>query len=143
MSSAAVVKRMVTPAEIDATFAVMQQLRPDVVAQEYRTTVQRMMAGGFHLAAVVVGGEVQAVAGYRFAEGLAWGRYLYVDDLVTAQNERSRGHGKRLLDWLKDEARGHACGELHLDSGVQRHGAHRFYLRERMDISAFHFRFTL
>src|SRR5205807_4227370 len=69
MSSAAVVKRMVTPAEIDATFTVMQQLRPAVVAQEYRTTVQRMMAGGFHLAAVVVGGEVQAVAGYRFAEG--------------------------------------------------------------------------
>jgi GNAT superfamily N-acetyltransferase len=143
MSSAAVVKRVVTPAEIDATFAVMQQLRPAIVGQEYRTTVQRMMAAGFHLAAVVVDGDVQAVAGYRFAEGLAWGRYMYVDDLVTAQNERSRGHGKLLLGWLKDEAGAHGCGELHLDSGVQRHGAHRFYLRERMDISAYHFKITL
>jgi hypothetical protein len=28
---------------------------------------------------------------------------------------------------------------LDLDSGVQRHDAHRFYLRERMHISSHHF----
>ena len=141
------VQRMVTPAEIDATFAVMRQLRPALAgADEYRVAVERMMQSGFHLAAALEGapdGVVRAVAGYRLGEGLAWGRYLYVDDLVTDGAARSRGFGKRLLDWLKDEGRAHGCGELHLDSGVQRHGAHRFYLRERMDIASFHFRVPL
>ncbi|HEY2902481.1 MAG TPA: GNAT family N-acetyltransferase [Polyangia bacterium] len=134
---------MVTPAEIDATFAVMRQLRPALQPQTYRATIERMMAAGFHLAAVLSGADVRAVAGYRLSEGLAWGRYLYVDDLVTADGARSSGFGKQLLDWLKDEARTHGCAELHLDSGVQRHGAHRFYLRERMDISAYHFKLEL
>ncbi|HVR61329.1 MAG TPA: GNAT family N-acetyltransferase [Polyangia bacterium] len=140
------VQRMVTPAEIDATFTVMHQLRPALVAADYRVAVERMMQSGFHLAAALEGAVdpvVRAVAGYRFGESLAWGRYLYVDDLVTDGVDRSRGFGKRLLDWLKDEARAHGCAQLHLDSGVQRHGAHRFYLRERMDIASFHFRVTL
>jgi GNAT superfamily N-acetyltransferase len=138
-----VVQPMVSPAEIAATFAVMFQLRPALVQADYVAQVQRLMAGGYHLAAVLVGGAVQAVAGYRYAEGLAWGRYLYVDDLVTTDAARSAGHGKRLLEWLKDQGRAHGCGELHLDSGVQRHGAHRFYLRERMDITSYHFRIAL
>lgn len=33
--------------------------------------------------------------------------------------------------------------ELHLDSGVQRYGAHRFYLRHGMDITSHHFRLVL
>ncbi len=140
------IQRMATPAEIDATFAVVRQLRPALVAADYRVTVERMMQSGFHLAAALEGGEgsgVRAVAGYRFGESLGWGRYLYVDDLVTDGTARSRGFGKQLLDWLKSEARAHGCAELHLDSGVQRHGAHRFYLRERMDIAAYHFRLPL
>lgn len=145
-SSPITVQRMVTPAEIDATFTVMHQLRPALAVADYRVAVERMMQSGFHLAAALEGTEeaiVRAVAGYRFGESLAWGRYLYVDDLVTDGAARSRGLGKQLLDWLKAEARAHGCGALHLDSGVQRHGAHRFYLRERMDIASFHFRVTL
>jgi len=64
---------------------------------------------------------------------------MYVDDLVSDQNGRSKNYGKQMLAWLMDEARKNGCKEFHLDSGVQRHAAHRFYLRERMDISCFHF----
>jgi hypothetical protein len=31
------------------------------------------------------------------------------------------------------------CGELHLDSGVQRFGAHRVYLKNGFDITSHHF----
>lgn len=33
--------------------------------------------------------------------------------------------------------------QFHLDSGVQRFGAHRFYLTKRMDISSHHFALRL
>lgn len=144
MSGQVTIKVATEPHEIEATFDVVRQLRPHLRAEDYVTTVNRLMQDGFRLAALTdEGGVVRAVAGYRFGESLAWGRYLYVDDLVTDESSRSRGSGGLLLRWLKEEATRAGCRELHLDSGVQRHGAHRFYLRERMDIVAYHFKLDL
>lgn len=66
-------------------------------------------------------------------------RKLSVDDLVTADDARSAGHGHTLLAELARRGREAGCTVLDLDSGVQRHAAHRFYLRERMDIVSHHF----
>jgi len=71
------------------------------------------------------------------------GRILYVDDLSTDEQHRSKGYGKLLLDWLKAEAKAHGCEQLHLDSGVQRERAHRFYCREGLTICCYHFQTPL
>jgi GNAT superfamily N-acetyltransferase len=123
-----------------ATRDVMRQLRPHIAPDDYLCTVRRMMSSdGFRLAAAMDGGEARGVAGYRIIEMLAYGRILSVDDLVTDERCRSGGVGARLLDWLKREAALHGCAQLHLDSRVHREGAHRFYFREGMSITAFHF----
>jgi GNAT superfamily N-acetyltransferase len=128
-----------TDAAIARCFPVMQHLRPHLVAADFVTRVRRMQAEGFHLAFLEVDGVVVAVAGYRYYEKLFSGKNLYVDDLVTDPLQRSRGHGRTLLAWLAAEARRHGCDQLELDSGVQRADAHRFYFRERMHVSAYHF----
>jgi len=97
------------------------------------------MAQGYCLTFVEAEGEVTAVAGYRLLENLAWGKFLYVDDLVTREADRSKGYGAALFDWLVALAAKEGCAQFHLDSGVQRFGAHRFYLANRMDITAHHF----
>jgi GNAT superfamily N-acetyltransferase len=101
--------------------------------------VRKQQALGYVLAYVKDEGRVTAVAGFRFSDSLAWGHFIYVDDLVSDETARSGGYGRGLLDWIADHGRQHGCGQLHLDSGVQRFGAHRFYLRERMDITCHHF----
>lgn len=120
-------------------FPVLQQLRPHLAAADFIARVRRMQAEGFHVAFLEEEGAVRAVAGYRFYEKLFSGRNLYVDDLVTDASGRSRGHGRALLAWLVAQARARGCDQLELDSGVQRAEAHRFYFRERMSISAYHF----
>jgi hypothetical protein len=47
------------------------------------------------------------------------------------------------MTWLLQYARSQGCEELHLDSGVQRFGAHRFCLGLRMKISSHHFAIDL
>lgn len=128
-----------TRAEISACYTVMAQLRPQYALDEFLTQVQRQMQDGYRLASLSGDGVVQAVAGFRLLENLAWGRFLYVDDLITHQASRSQGHGKSLLTWLTEHARRQGCAQLHLDSGVQRKDAHRFYLREGMVNTGFHF----
>ena len=124
---------------ISACFPVMRQLRPQFDAETFLSQVRRQQQSGYRLAYVSESDRIAAVAGFRISECLAWGRFLYVDDLVTDETVRSRGCGSRLLAWLIEQARAAGCGQLHLDSGVQRFDAHRFYLAHRMQITSHHF----
>lgn len=123
--------------------AIMVHLRPHLDREAFVAQVERQRAEGYRLAYLEEAGVVQACAGFRLLENLAWGRFLYVDDLVTAPEARSLGCGRQLFDWLEARAREAGCAQLHLDSGVQRFAAHRFYLRQRMDITSHHFALLL
>ena len=85
--------------------------------------------------------DAAAVAGFRVLETLAWGRMLYVDDLVTRADRRGRGHGGALMRRLAVEACRTGCEQLHLDSGVgpERADAHRLYFNSGLRISSYHF----
>jgi GNAT superfamily N-acetyltransferase len=122
----------------------MRALRPHFKsAEKFVQQVLRQQRDGYLLAFLEADGEVRAVAGYRFLESLFSGKFLYVDDLVTRDRDRSRGFGGALLDWLVEQARSLGCDTLELDSGVQRFDAHRFYLLKRMNISSYHFRIKI
>lgn len=126
--------------EVARCHPVMVQLRShlgvdQLVAQVRR---QRELAGYRLVALYDSDGDPVAVAGFRISECLAWGRHMYVDDLVTDAVARSSGYGEALLEWLETAARVEGCQELHLDSGVQRYAAHRFYLRLGYEIRSHH-----
>ena len=125
--------------EIRSCHAVMAELRPHVTAEDFLPRVRRQMEDAGYKLAYLSDGEVKAVAGFRVSECLAWGTFMYVDDLVSKEGERSKGYGGQLFDWLVEYARGEGCDQFHLDSGVQRFAAHRFYLAKRMSIEAHHF----
>ena len=132
------------PAAVARCHAVMRELRPHLADEAaFVAQVERQRAEGYRLAFVEAAGEVRAVAGYRIFENLFAGTILYVDDLVSREVDRSRGYGGRLFDWLVARAREAGCISLTLDSGVQRFGAHRFYLRKGMDIASHHFALKL
>jgi len=132
-----------TDEEIAACFGTMRELRPHLVEETFVGRVREQMAGGYHLARLEAEGKVRAVAGYRFMQNLVWERFLYVDDLVTASDSRSQGYGEALFSWLVEQARKAGCVQFHLDSGVQRFDAHRFYLARRMAITSHHFALDL
>lgn len=125
--------------DLRRAFVVIAQLRPHLDEERFLAQARRQMADGWRLAILEDGGAIAACAGFRISEWLAWGKALYVDDLVTDVALRSKGHGERIFDWLIERGRAAGCGQLHLDSGVQRFAAHRFYLRKRMEITSHHF----
>jgi GNAT superfamily N-acetyltransferase len=129
--------------ETQDAFAAMRELRTDLRSEDefVRRVDDVQRPEGYRLVGSFEAGEedAAAVAGFRLGHSLAWGYFLYVDDLVTREAYRSRGHAGALMDWLVDEARRLGCDQLHLDSGSQRHDAHRFYLAQGLLISGFHF----
>lgn len=126
------------PAWKDA-LPVLQELRPHLTEESLAEVLREGAPQGLRFTAMYVDRECVAVAGWRVIANTSSLRKLYVDDLATAAPARSRGHGATLLAALAARGRELGCRLIELDSGVQRHDAHRFYLRERMVISAFHF----
>jgi GNAT superfamily N-acetyltransferase len=125
--------------DIQRCCPVLHQLRPHLDEQTMVTKILRQRADGYLLAYCESDNEIRSVAGYRYGENLAYGKFMYVDDLVTGSDDRSKGFGKLLFDWLVAQAKAHGCAVFCLDSGVHRFDAHRFYLVNRMNIVSHHF----
>lgn len=128
-----------TDSEIVACYPVMRELRPHIAESQFLARVRSQQNTGYRLALLQQAESVIAVAGFRVGENLAWGRFLYIDDLVTLSTHRSKGFGASLLSWLREFAVKENCAQIHLDSGAHRKDAHRFYEREGMSIAGFHF----
>lgn len=134
----------IPPGETQRAYRAMRELRTDLRdADTFAALVdENLRPEGYRLVGAFDGDHAEdavAVAGFRIGRNLAWGHFMYVDDLVTHPDARGTGQGRALLDWLRAEARSAGCGQLHLESGTSRHGAHRFYLSQGMIIPSFHF----
>lgn len=126
-------------ADIAACFPVFKVLRPHLVEAEFVPRVLRQQTQGYRLCYIQDSGTVVAAAGYRSLEFLAWGKVLYVDDLITLPAKRGSGFAGALMDSLIRQARELGCDQLHLDSGYQRNDAHRLYLKKGMHLDCHHF----
>lgn len=132
-----------TDTEITACFPVMNALRPHLERASFVARVRQQQAQGYQLVFIRDGNAVVSAAGFRILEFLAWGKILYVDDLITDPGSRGRGYAGALMDWLIARARAERCAELHLDSGYLRHAAHRLYLNKGLELNCHHFALKL
>ena len=114
------------------------QLRPHL-AGNYVGRMREVIAAGAEMAVAVEGGEVAGVTVYRMVERTFSGREMYCDDLVTDETRRSTGVGHALMEHMRALCAKRGCDAFTLDSGVQRNQAHKFYYREGMTITSFHF----
>lgn len=133
-----------TQDQIRACYSVMRQLRPHLDdEQAFVEQVVRQIEHGYHLAFCLDKDGIQALLGFRVSEFLAWGKVLYIDDLITNREARKKGHSSQLLKWVLEKAKSSKCDQVHLDSGPQRHDAHRLYLNHGFKIIGYHFALDL
>ncbi|MDC8830938.1 GNAT family N-acetyltransferase [Alteromonas gilva] len=124
----------------DRVAVLMQQLRPQYPTETLSALLAQQVDDGYKMVlAQNAQHQIVGIAGYVLGHKLAWGHYLYIDDLVVDEHHRGQRVGQALLDFCQSLATQHHCDSLHLDSGSQRHRAHKFYLGQGMHISSFHF----
>lgn len=134
------VQTIITIEEIRSCYPVLKQLRLHFTDEDsFVEQIQRQIAQGYQLVACLKDGKVKACVGFRFLEFLAWGKVLYIDDLITDSGTRKNGFGTKLLRWVIEQAKNEGCDQVHLDSGPQRHEAHRLYLNQGFKIIGYHF----
>ena len=124
--------------QIERAFGVFSHLRPHLDCGTFLKRVHAQQAEGYKIVYIELDGEIVCAAGYRLASFLAWGKVLYVDDLITHPEKKRLGLGGRLLDWLIEEGTRLGCDEVHLDTGFARHDAHRLYLNKGFKLDCHH-----
>ncbi|MFM2484316.1 GNAT family N-acetyltransferase [Celerinatantimonas yamalensis] len=125
--------------DYSAVLDVLLQLRTGYDMETLSAQVDKQLSSGYQVVYVKSPEGVLAVAGFTVSEKLAWGKSIYIDDLITHSAHRSRGVGQFIMNWFKNYAVQIDCDQIHLDSGVQRFAAHRFYLRAGFNIASHHF----
>ena len=135
------VKLAQSDSDIARVYPVMKELRTHLKnAEEFRERVRRQQAqSGWRLIYVEDAAVPVAASGFRISEWLAWGKTLYVDDLICLESHRGKGFAESLMLWMEELARAEGCEQFHLDSGTFRLPAHRFYHRLGLGITSFHF----
>ncbi|MER7760567.1 GNAT family N-acetyltransferase [Streptomyces sp. NPDC097619] len=119
---------------------VLRELRPHLTPELFGEVYERGYPQGLRFSAAYTDdGRCAGASGWRIVDNTASLRKLYVDDLVTSESVRSTGVGQALLAHLQAHAEAAGCYDFNLDSGTHRTRAHRFYFRERMEITAFNF----
>jgi GNAT superfamily N-acetyltransferase len=120
------VRELRTDEEIAAAFPLMAMLRDRIRRETFVGEVRRQQQDGYELIGAFDGGTLVALAGIRRTHTLSRGEHLFVDDLVTDERSRGRGHGRALMAWLAERARSEGLTRIHLDS---RNTARGFYER--------------
>jgi len=129
-----------TDADLAACFPVMKELSLHLKdAADFIAAVRRRERESYAIAYVAAGGRLVACMGFRVARCWRAAVTITSTTLSRCRRVRSHGHGRTLLDWLETKAKVEGKVAVHLDSGTQRTDAHRFYLRQRFHVQAFHF----
>jgi GNAT superfamily N-acetyltransferase len=125
--------------EIDNCFEAFSELRPHLKDREsFTSQVQVQQKEGYTLAAIFDEGKAAACVGFRVMTTLAWGKILYIDDLITRGIYRGKGYGGKLLDYAIEQAKSLGCDQVHLDTGFARHAAHRVYVSRGFHFNCHH-----
>ncbi|MBD1382293.1 GNAT family N-acetyltransferase [Metabacillus arenae] len=135
------IKELLRMEEFNEAYRVMNQLRIDLSLKKYTELLEQMRKEGYRLFAVVEDGEIRALAGIIQMTTFYYGNHLYVYDLITDEDARSKGYGERLLSFVHELGRDLGCQRVVLSSGKQRIDAHRFY-EEKMGYDRVSYVFT-
>ena len=132
-------KNLKTYDDIAKSFETFLELRPTLSdVQSFTQQILNQQKDGYEIIAIIEDEEVMACIGFRIMTMLAWGKILYIDDLITKEKWQRRGYGKILLEHITKIAKDNQCNQVHLDTGYTRYSAHRIYLNQGFEFHCHH-----
>lgn len=122
------IKELLTEQQWLEAFPVMKQLRTHLDETSYVELIQQAVESeGYKMFALFERDTIVAAVGFMPMITLYNGKYIWICDLVTAAEHRSKGYGQQLLSYVENWSKDKGYYIVSLSSGLQRLDAHRFY----------------
>lgn len=143
MAEAKIIELTLGDPKWDSALPVLQSLRPHLDRRGLDQLVREGAPQGLRFTALFDGSTCLAISVWRVMASTTALRRFYIDAITTTPELRNQGHGTRLFRLLVQRAKELRCNTVELNASVDRFDTHRFLIRERMDITAHHFRLSL
>ena len=115
--------------ELEEAYEVLKELRPELTYDAYEDLVYEMRHQEYKIFGLYHQGQLSTYAGVSVQVNLYYRRHLFIYDLVTKSELRSRVHAQEMLSYLEDYAKVLQCSCLVLASDSITLDAHPFYER--------------
>lgn len=130
--------------KLKAACKLLEQLYPDRAPKRIAEEIDIMLAQqGWRMVGIFDGEECAATMFVQEGYRLYCGQFIRMDSMVIDESRRSRGLGRVLMHWVREEGKRNGAVHLMLDSYVFNHEGHRFFFREGAQISGYHFTLDL
>ncbi|MDD4976786.1 MAG: GNAT family N-acetyltransferase [Bacteriovorax sp.] len=119
-----------TKIDLERCFPILKELRPSLTLSEYIFIYdQAHRTDGYEIVAIEENGKILSVMGYRILYDFVRGKHIYIDDLVSTEEARSKGLGAELLFYAESVAKELNCNGLRLCTGLDNNRGMKFYER--------------
>ena len=126
--STPIIKELHTAEEIQQGYPVMRQLRTHLDEEAYMDLVlEAQVKDRYKIFALFEDEKIVAVTGFKPMITLYYGRFVWICDLVTDSDNRSKGYGETLLKFVHEWTEENGYDSVALSSGLEKTDAHRFY----------------
>lgn len=117
-----------TQSELEQAYPLMKELRPHITLQNFLDIYyQSNKTTGYEIAALTKDNQILAIMGYRILFDYVHGKHCYIDDLVSTEQQRSKGYGAELLKYAEQFAKDNQCTGLRLCTGIENERGKKFY----------------
>ncbi|NBO19308.1 MAG: GNAT family N-acetyltransferase [Proteobacteria bacterium] len=132
-------RELTTARHWQQAYPLLCQQNKDLSHADYLAMLADMRQAGYRCVGAFAGVQLVGVMGFWVGTRFWCRKYIDLDNVVVDEKQRSRGIGKKLLDWVEAEGRRQGCRMAVLDSYTTAHRAHRFYYREGYVALGYHF----
>jgi len=133
------VRELVDKEEMLRYIHVLNDLYPTLTLEQYSKELDLMLPHNYGQVGVFEDENCLGISGFWVGNKLWCGKYLELDNIVVKNEQRSKGVGKLIFDFLGRKAIELDCTMLSLDSYTVNFKAHKFFYNEGFAPKGFHF----
>lgn len=121
------IREALSDEEWNQVYHLLIELRTNLEEGTFKKLSDEMRNEGYRVFGLYDKEELVSLAGVIIRTNFYAGRHVFIYDLVTKSSARSKGYGRKLLQFIEQWGEEQGCETAGLDSGLHRKDAHRFY----------------
>lgn len=134
------VVELTTESEWREAHPVITALYPELLEEEFVTSLRTIVPQGYKLFALRDFGKIVSVVGIQPMHLLVVGKIIWIFDMATDLTVQSKGYGTELLNFVEEYAKQNGYTRVLLHAPIQRDNAIRFYESNMGEASGLVFR---
>lgn len=132
-------RELTTVAEMLQNIELMRFLYPTFSLEKYESYLNEMVPHNYKQLGIYENEICVAVTGFWTGTKLWSGKYIEIDNFIVHPDQRSKGLGKMMTDYIDAKAKELGCSMIVLDAFTANFTAHRFYYNQGYGPKGFHF----